>query len=230
VGTDDLHLYTGKEPAEVANTLPALEMLGLRMSHQSRRLAKLERLCGLQQSYDRSSALCMVYKILLPNLSLVYQTWAFLKDFSVPEVYCWKTMVPHMPTQSIEKEFAKLECTLALLNIEFAVQFQVLALVLEGTLTPEKMEELVSHIWSMSQKHGSSLTAIALKSLGRQIPTPGPHVSSSDFDLNTIQIALDDNVLDAKKVELVHRDLLGHHKQREHLASTYKATITPTGK
>jgi hypothetical protein len=229
VDTDDLHLYTEKEPIGVANTLPALETLGLRVSHQNRRLTKLERLCGLQQSHDRTSALCMVYKVLFPNLSLVYKAWAFLKDFSVPEIYCWKTMAPQKSTRSIENDFAKLERTLALLEMEFAVQFQVLALVLEGTLTPEKMGDLVSHIWSMSRKHGSSLTALALKSLGRQIPTPGPHINSSDFDLDTVQTALDNNLLDAKNLELACRDSNDYHKQREHLASTYKATITPTG-
>jgi hypothetical protein len=229
VDTDGLHLYTGEEPAVALNALE-MAMAGLKVSDQSRRTAQLERLCELQMSHDKASALCMVYKVILPTLDLVYQAWAFLKDFTVPEIHCWKAMVPCESIQSIEDDLANLEASLDDSQIEFTVQFQILALVLEGTVTPTKMRGLVSYISSASKKHGSRLTSIALKYFGRQIPTPGPHISANAFDVHTLITLFDISLVNAEKAESVYHDLNGQDKQREHLALTHKATITPTGK
>jgi hypothetical protein len=229
VGTDGLHLYTGGEPV-VAVTALEIAMARLKVSDQSRRSAQLERLCKLQPSHDKTSALCMVYKVVLPKLDLVFQAWAFLEDFTVPEIHCWKTMVSCELTESIENDLAKLEASLVHSHLDFTVQFQILALVLEGTVTPTKILELVSYIWSVSRKHGSRLTSLALISLGRQIPTPGPHVTANDFHVHTLRKGLDTGLLNAQKAESAYHDLHGQHKQREHLALTYKTTVTPTGK
>ena len=231
VGTDDLHLYTGKQPVINAGGLPTMANLTLGVSGRGRRVAKLERLCSLQRSHDKNSALCMVYKLLFPDLAKVYQAWAFIKDFTVPETHCWKTMVPHglELTRTIETDFTELDRALSHSSLHFAEKFQVLALVLEGTVTPLKMKETISCISSISRTHGSKLTALAIRNLGRQVPTPGPDVASTDFQLATLQQMLEDNIRDAQKAEITYTSLHGKRKQQQHLALTYKATITPTG-
>jgi hypothetical protein len=228
VGTEDLHLYTGRQSTAAANGLPMLASLSLGAPNRGRRIAKLERLCSLQTKHDSCPALCMVYKLVFPS-AVINQVWAFLNDFSVPEVHCRKTALWTF-TSAIETELRSLEAALANSSLHFAEKFQVLALVYEGTLTPRRMQELISSIEASSRTHGSKFTALAVRNLGRQIPTPGPHVDSADFQITNLRKALVDNVQDALKAELTHTTLHGKHKQQQHLALTYKATVTPTGK
>jgi hypothetical protein len=229
LGTDDLHLYTGRQAAANPSGLPDLAALNLGTLGRHRRPVKLARLCSLHPRHDRSSTLCMVYKLLFPSLHLVYQAWYYIKDFTVPEAHCWNTMESRDPMQDIEKEYKDIESALSQSSLEFAVKFQVQALALEGTITPSKMLELVPCISAMSGIHGTGLTALAVRNLGGQLPTPGPHVESTNFQAVVIRKLLHDNVLNAKKAEATYDMLHGRRKQHEHLALTYKATVTPTG-
>jgi hypothetical protein len=227
--TEDLHLYSEIQSDTINVMLSALANLNLGSLHQGRKPPKLDRMCSLHRHYNKSSALCMVYKLHFPDLRSVYAAWAFIEEFSVPKVHCWKTMVPDELTQTVEVELSQLETLLTAFSLQFAVQFQVLALVLEGTLTPTKMKDLMPHILSMSVTHGAKLTALAVKALGSQVPTPGPHMDSAEFDISTLHELLKQNILDIQKSEVTHSSLHGKRKQHEHLALTYKATITPTG-
>jgi hypothetical protein len=227
--TEDLHLYTGRRKAAIDPLLLKLASLNIDFPSPSRKPARLDRLCSLRRVYDRGSALCMVYKLTFPDLQLVHQAWAFIKEFSVPQVHCWKAMVPDQPTQKIEDELYELESLLTTKDLQFSVQFQILALVLEGTITPARMKELTPCIRSTLTLHGSSLTELAIKSLGQQIPTPGPHIDSTELSTVTLQKLLMENVLNLEKSEINHISLRGERRQHEHLALTYKATITPTG-
>jgi hypothetical protein len=229
MNTEDLRLYTGNQTAAIDPILSALANLNLGSSRPNQKSPNLERMCRLDHRYDRSSALCMVYKLVFPNQQLVRHAWTFVKQFSVPQLYCWQSMVPHHSTHTIEQELHELEKLLITKELEFAVQFQILALVLEGTITPAKMKELISYIRSISLVYGSSVTALAVKSLGQQIPTPAPHVDSTELATATLHKLLKENVLGVQKSESTHNSLRGKRKQHEHLALTYKATITPTG-
>ncbi|KAH8727103.1 rna-dependent rna polymerase-like protein [Phaeosphaeriaceae sp. PMI808] len=231
VSTEDLHRYTGDETATDPNSLfiANLERLDLRKASQNQQPRHLERRCSLNSRHEKNSALCMVYKILFPNLHLVYQAWAFIKDFSVPVAHCWKTMRTPKFTRTIESDLTELERALLRSGLSFAEKFQALALVLEGTVTPVKMREIIPWISLMSQSYGPKNTALAIRSLGRQIPTPGPHVQSEGFEAATIGKLLIDNVRDAEKTEATLLVLNGKHKRQEHIALTYRATVTPTG-
>lgn len=231
VVTDDLHLYTGGQ-ANSDIGVPNLAMLSLGPSSRKQRVAKLERLCSLHRDHEKNAALCMVYKLLFPNLAMVYQAWSFIKDFSVPDKYWWKTAnsePAYQPTRTIESEMTGLDLALSRSSLHFAEKFQVLALVYEGTLTPARMEELLPYISSTSRVHGTKLTALAIRNLGRQIPTPEPTVKSSEFEITTLREILESNISNAQTTELTHFSLHGKRKQQQHLALTYKATITPTG-
>ncbi|KAF2130133.1 RdRP-domain-containing protein [Dothidotthia symphoricarpi CBS 119687] len=231
---EDLHLYTGAQPNLIPNGMPDFARLELGTSNKRAQVPRLERLCALQRSHAKNSALCMVYKLYFPNLPLAYQAFTFVKNASVPEVHWWKTMEPNKLTGTIEAEYADLERILAVYDpiafpeFSFAVRFQLLALVLEGTITPLKMIGLVLVVRRISQQHGSELTANAIRKLGLQVSTPAPDVAASEFSLQNLTSTLLDNIQILKKADVTNRGL-SKGRTKEHLALTYKATITPTG-
>jgi hypothetical protein len=223
--TDDLHLYTGRKPA-FSNGLANLANLTL---GTGTRAPRLERLCTLQKKHEKNSALCMVYRLSFLDLPLTRRAWTFMKDFGVSEVHCWKTMVPHELTHTIEVDYSALELAMSHSELHFNEKFQLLAIVLEGTITPRKALDLIPYVAFLSRMHGPKLTASAIKQLGNRIPTPGPHVGSSEFQAVRIRRMIESALADAKKADMVYNALHADNKRQEHLVSTYKATITPTG-
>ncbi|CAN9119100.1 unnamed protein product [Alternaria alternata] len=192
-----------------------------------KKVLRLQRLCKLSKANDKNSALCMVYKIAFPNDQTARFAWNFVKDFSVPDIHCWKTMVPAYRTGSIEAEYVFVENKLRE-AFEFRVRYQLLALVLEGTITPLKMFELIPAVKNIARQHGEDLTASAVRRLGNQIPTPAPGVEAAEFDIKTLTHVLNESIKKSKSHEVTSRDLRVEHS-KQHLVSTYKATVTPTG-
>lgn len=224
--TDDLHLYAGKTANNATPDFAQLAALSLSPRRQTRRL---ERLCALRETDTRSSALCMAYKLLFPKLSSLYQAWAFIKDFSVPDDCCWKTLAPPRKGQSVEYEVLVFENTLAAAQLDFATQFQIQALVLEGIISPRLMTALVPSILGMSQKHDSEIMALAVKKLGQQLEMPGPHLDHNDYGATALQSLIALNVADVEGAALTGHEMIKPKKKHHHLALTYKATVTPTG-
>ena len=175
--TEDLHLYAGKDAPPIDDLLANLSRLSLGPKEKTLRL---ERLCALSLEHTKNSALCMVYKIAFPNTENTKLAWNFVKDFSVPAMYCWKTMVPKLKTYSIEEEYRVVEAKLCLYDpsipqaFNFAVRYQLSALILEGTVTPMNMIKLLPNVHKLAKQHGSDVTASAVRRLGQQIPTPSP--------------------------------------------------------
>ncbi|KAH7085270.1 RNA dependent RNA polymerase-domain-containing protein [Paraphoma chrysanthemicola] len=229
LGTDDLHLYTGGQAANSSGGMPDLAALAISALNRGRPSVKLERLCSLHPRHGMSSALCMVYKLLFPNLHPVYQAWAFIKDFSVPNDYWWKLMASQDLLRHAETEYNDLQTALSRSSLLFGEKFQAQALVLEGTVTPSKMLELLPHVHAVSGEHDSKYTALAIRTLGRQLPTPAPQVDSTHFDAVTIRKLLHENASHARKADTTYESFHGRRKQQQHLALTYKATVTPTG-
>ncbi|KAL1800749.1 hypothetical protein ACET3X_001091 [Alternaria dauci] len=223
--TDDLHLYTGQQAPYESNDISS--MLASLNIRPQKKVLRLQRLCKLSKSNDKNSALCMVYKIAFHNAQTARFAWNFVKDFSVPNIYCWKTMVPGHRTNSIEIEYVLVENKLRA-AFTFGVRYQLLALVLEGTITPLKMLELIPAVHKIAKEHGENLTASAVRRLGNQIPTPAPGVEAVEFEINTLTNILNENIAKSKLHEEASRALRAEHS-KQHLVSTYKATVTPTG-
>jgi hypothetical protein len=228
IDTEDLHLYTGQAANVNNGQLLAMAKLSLGEPKRGPNPPKLERLCSLYRRLEKNTGLCMVYKLQFPSLQHVQQAWTFMKSFSVPEMYCWKTMVPHERTGTIENDFTELEQRLVHSPLSFAVQFQMQALVLEGTVTPTKMTQMVPWIVSMANRYGQASTASSVRLLGRQIPTPGPHVESSRFHVSTLRDLLAQGIKYSRESE--RSGLEKKRKQDDHVVLIYKATVTPTGK
>lgn len=230
--TDDLHLYAGKEAPQVQILLAGLAALNLTSKQKTNRL---ERLCALNTKNTKNSALCMVYQIAFSDTWSAQHAWNFVKDHSVPEEYCWQNMIPNKGSHRIEDELVVVESKLSAYNpsippaFNFAVRYQLAALVLEGTITPTAMINLIPHIHQIAKQHGAETTAIAVRRLGQQVPTPAPVISAEMFKVRKFVELVQENVEDCKHWGLAYRDLNGKQKKHHHLALTYKATVTPTG-
>ncbi|ENI03580.1 hypothetical protein COCC4DRAFT_51488 [Bipolaris maydis ATCC 48331] len=230
--TDDLHLYAGKETPQAQILVAGLAALNLTSKQKTNRL---ERLCALNANNTKNSALCMVYQIIFSDTRSAQNAWNFVKDHSVPEEYCWQTMILNKSSHRIEDELAVVDSKLSAYtpsippDFNFAVRYQLAALVLEGTITPAAMINLIPHIQRIAKQYGPEATATAVRRLGQQVPTPAPDVSAETFKVRKFVELTQDNVEDCKHMELASRDLNGKQKKHHHLALTYKATVTPTG-
>ncbi|KAJ4365647.1 hypothetical protein N0V83_008267 [Neocucurbitaria cava] len=234
--TEDLHLYAGKEapPNDLPNDmLSALASLNLGPSKKAHRL---ERLCALSQSDTKNSALCMVYRIAFFDTRSAKYAWNYVKDFAIPEAHDWKTTesAAHL-TNPIEVECYDVERILSdyrpsiPFEFDFQVRFQLMALMLEGTITPRKMIRMIPFVQKIARKHGSELTANGIRQLGRQIPTPAPNIDADQFSLDTLQASLFRGVQESQERRMIGQDLNSKHKKHQHLVLTYRSTVTPTG-
>ncbi|CBX98093.1 similar to rna-dependent rna polymerase [Plenodomus lingam JN3] len=230
--TDDLHLYAGTEPPITADILSGFSRLNLGTTNRTNRL---ERLCSLSSLHDKSSALCMVYSLDFPDIRTAQHAYQHVKDFSVSDTYCWKRMTVIEGMLWIEHEFAIVERELARYGpqipteFNFAVRFQLTALLLEGYIKPVKLIGLIPHVLNLARIHGAELTASALRQLARSIPMPSPSRDASQFTIEAFVALLNESIQDSKERELTGYDLSRKQRKHNHLALTYKATITPTG-
>jgi hypothetical protein len=228
--TDSLHLYTGAN-LTILPQLPNMNALSLRVSSSPQRARPLHRLCTLHRHYDKSAALCMVYKVRFTNLQSMRHAWNFIRDFAVSGVDPWRITIPHIRTQAIEKDYKALELLLANARrayLSFAVVYQMMALVLEGTITPAKMMQLIPGICDLAQRYGSTKTAAGISNLAQRIPTPAPNVNGNSYSTKAIVDMVKGNISEAQSVDDSHSSTLKRGKH-QHLALTYKAVVTPTG-
>lgn len=230
VSDQNLHLYSGAASAAMSQ-LPDLSRLLFQQSPPPQPARSLSRLCALISHHDKSAALCMVYRIRFSSIHKMRSAWNFLKDFAASGVDPGKTTVPIMRASSIEKDYKELSSTLANVTgtqISFAVTFQLTALVLEGTVSPTNMIQLIPQVCSLVSRHGSRLTAVGVRNLAQQIPTPAPNINGNDYRGKAIIEMIRANIAKphAEAGSLL-KSSTGKHPQ--HLALTYKATVTPTG-
>jgi hypothetical protein len=225
--TEDLHLYTGGDADDLSTQFRS-------MSLHSEKSSPLHRLCALQPHHTRNAGLCMVYKLQFSSIQVAHHAWNFVRDYTVPELYCWKSLQPCESTGSVEDDYEMLqqfliECaSLNSNNFNFAVRFQLLALVLEGTIAPSYMRDLVPAVYDIATQHGSELTALGARKLRQQIPFPAPHLKNEHFHADSIVKMIRDNIKESNDLELVGANS-GKGRKQSHLALTYKAIVTPTG-
>jgi len=230
--TDDLHLYAGVETPSASEFLPDFASLTLNDRPSANRL---ERLCSLSTRHSKNSALCMVYSLEFPDVRTAQHAYQHVKDFSVSDAYCWKTMASIDRMQTIESEVEAVERKLCdygpsvPLSFNFAVRFQLTALLLEGYITPLKMIDLIPMVHALTRAHGPEFTASALRQLTRSIPIPSPSTRAEQFKVENFLGLLKESIEDCRLREMIGQDLGKKQKKHHHLALIYKTTVTPTG-
>jgi hypothetical protein len=80
----------------------------------------------------------------------------------------------------------------------------------------------------MANKYGQRSTAFTVRYLGRQRPTPAPHVESSSFHLSPLDHHLKQGIEFACESE--YCDPRDQRRKQDHVVPISKATMTPTGK
>ena len=199
--TEDLHLYTGAQPVEDPIEA-ALRTLNLKPKTQ-----RLVRETSVLPHLDRNSALCMVYRFVLPEVSSAQRAWIHIsKSSALSRSQVWRSMVPSRDSLPIETQYKALEKELDSydyasglnMSLTFAVRFQLLALVLEGTLAPTTMLELIPHVQIVGKHYGPELVARGVRKLQYQIPTPGPDVDAKELGVGHIVSTLAQNIRDFK--------------------------------
>ncbi|CAI6338971.1 unnamed protein product [Periconia digitata] len=231
VSTDDLHLYSGSEPAP-----PSLEMTLDQLNLRDHKQKRLERVCKISDSHDKASALCMVYRFALPSVDSATQLWVHVnRSAGLSLEQQWRSMIPSRLAASIEVDYDLFNREISSANemdlgeFTFAVRFQVLALVLEGISTPKFALQMLPYVRDVCSIHGAVVTARAIQKLGFHLPAPGPLAEADDFDLQSVLDKLIHTVQQIKELSGTNRDIDLKRRQHNHLISTYKATITPTG-
>jgi hypothetical protein len=231
-GVDSLHLYTGVEATSMAHIANlALGGLSLGAAPSSERQRPLHRLCALQRHYHNTAALCMVYKLQFGNVKTMRYAWTLIRYFAIPGMDLWRTPIGHVQTSKIEQDYADLELALTSVvpqYVSFGVAYQMMALVLEGTVPPRNMTQLLPGIYDLVKRYGSTRTAAGIRDLAQQIPTPAPNIDGKSYRTKAIIDMIDANI----NKPLIAADELSSSSKRskhEHLALTYKATVTPTG-
>ncbi|KAF3047485.1 hypothetical protein E8E12_008544 [Didymella heteroderae] len=232
--TDSLHLYTGIDAnsdsmVQAANLV--LDRLSFGSSLSSLRQRPLHRLCALQRHCHNTTALCMVYKLQFANVKTMRYAWNFIRDFAVPGVDPWRPSIGHTRTLKIEQDYADLELALTKVTpkyISFGVAYQMMALVLEGTVPPRNMVQLLPGIYDLVKRYGPARTAAGIRDLGQQIPTPAPNITGDSYRTESMIDMVTAN-MNGSLPEANNLSSSSKRRKHEHLALTYKATVTPTG-
>ncbi|RYO82562.1 hypothetical protein DL763_008199 [Monosporascus cannonballus] len=119
-------------------------------------------------------------------------------------------------------------------TIPFEVRFQFQALVQNGYLLPQTVEQLLRHLMKLSvPRRGASsksrspcpISANAVKKLFSQISFPGPGTNASDFSWRELWSYIEAN---EKEVLQGMVSELSSERARQNLVMVYKVQVTPT--
>lgn len=80
------------------------------------------------------------------------------------------------------------------MHFSFPVQFQLLALVLEGTLAPKAMLQLILKMRNLCVLHEPDAVAHSVRMLQYHVLTPGPDVEAHEMSLNSIIATVEENI------------------------------------
>ncbi|RYP64420.1 hypothetical protein DL770_009205 [Monosporascus sp. CRB-9-2] len=120
------------------------------------------------------------------------------------------------------------------LTIPFDVRFQFQALVQNGYLLPQTVEELLRHLQKLSvpsrgayskSRSPCPISANAIKKLFLQIPFPGPGADASKFSLRELWSCIEANEKEVRQGLLSE---LSSERARQNLVMVYKVQVTPT--
>ncbi|RYP29813.1 hypothetical protein DL767_006554 [Monosporascus sp. MG133] len=117
-------------------------------------------------------------------------------------------------------------------TIPFDVSFQFQALVQNGYLLPQTVEQLLRHLMKLSApKRGANsrslcpISAMAVKKLFSQISFPGPETKASEFSWREIWSYIEANEREVRQGLISE---LSSERARQNLVMVYKVQVTPT--
>ncbi|KAL6709446.1 hypothetical protein ACN47E_001381 [Coniothyrium glycines] len=226
---DDINLYSGKmDDTGIDHITSALATLNLGQSQP------LARLTSLNKSRKMNVGISMVYSIALSGSLGVSRAYDCLVKLPAMQVYCCKIRNIHS-NSTIEEDYDRVTKHLSNEDLrcypgfDFSVRYQLMALVLEGTITPTRMLKFVPVVKQIAAKFGAWLTAVGIRRSGQQILTPSPHATASDYSSSQFGASIVESIIDEGSPESIFYSMNQGLPQKKHLVLTYRSIVTPTG-
>lgn len=216
-------IYEDSADALKTLLLGAFDNLSLRTQPKS---FKKSRITSISKAHESVVSSCFVYRLSLSGTS-ISQVRA-LKNFrEVPSCIFWPTAVTD-PERSFASETTELISTLCLQyeELPFSLKFQMQKLAQNGYLPPSRIVALLPEILHMVSRSGVATTLHATRKLFNQIPFAGPETEAKELGLRGLTELLARSEL-SSQIEMLY--LSDHVERHEHIAPTYKATVTPAG-
>ncbi|KAL9027908.1 MAG: hypothetical protein Q9196_003644 [Gyalolechia fulgens] len=218
--------FFGKEPHVEDNLAHAMHRLSIQPAHGYGKPSERRRIVGFDPKHQALAASSFAYSFLVDPQDI--QAILALKPLpGFPEIVKWHVGFvtnPAFPTQ-----MSQLNTALSLAryrNFPFEVKFQLQRLAQNGYLSPSGVLQLMQAVKIPFVDADKSSLAAAIRRTSNQIPFAGPGTEPSDLSLDTVQQLLIDNYHQILREEEYSRDVTQHY---EHIASIYKATVTPLG-
>jgi hypothetical protein len=206
--TDDLHLYRDDSirnfSFEIDDILSADFVQKFTSLNLGAAPKRLERDCCILPNYQRSAALCMVYQFLISPHSHVDIGRLPSLASGMSRVGFHQPRISQRPPSSFEAEFEHMEAELCradlniIMHCTFAVRFQLLALVYEGTLPPTTATELIPELRKLCLQFGPAPVARGIRRLQYQLPSAGPYTDPEELSFLQVLRTIQDNIRDAK--------------------------------
>jgi len=197
--TNNIHLYSGKASDSIDDVLSALAGFTIRSPSKTK---SLHRLCSLADEKSITAALCLVYRLVTPDVASCQRAWSNISQLSGHSKGQLWSIIPQMVTNPIEEDFNEMDKHMSQWSASqnsaftFGVRFQLLALVYEGTVTPTMMTRLIPFVSSCCKAFGAELVTLAVRRLGEQIPTPGPLIKGEELSYKTLVELVRENAED----------------------------------
>lgn len=215
-----------KEHNDEDGLAQAMRKLGIQSAHVQKGPSERQRTVGFEPNHQVVIGTCLAYGFLVDPQD-IQAILALQRLPGFPEAVRWH--VGSAVNPAFSTHMSQLNTNLSVTryrDLPFEVKFQLQRLVQNRYLSSTRVLQLMRAI-RPSFFHADKMNlAAAIRRSSNQIPFAGPGVEASELSLDTILKLLTDNYEHIQREKEYSRDIT---EQYEHIASIYKATVTPIG-
>ena len=171
-----------------------------------------------------ASNLCYGFQV---NPSDIQAIIALKRLPGLPDVVAWQ--VDFRAKSPFPEQMTRLNTDLSAARYKmfpFEVKFQLQRLAQNGYLPPYKVSRLMQAMKKTFSSVDNLLLSRALRRLSNHIPYAGPGIESSELSHDALHELLVDDYHHTMREKEYSKDVT---QQYEHIASVFKATVTPAG-
>ena len=200
----------------------------LKVSKVSKAKSSFEwkRVSAISTSHALVAASCLCYQFNLLEVHDIFAIQSLKVIPNVPTIVTWDTSL--ITKLDLPAQMTQLNTVLAETEqgqLPFEIAFQLQALAQNFCLPPTRVIRLVGTIRRLMAED-VTVTADALRRLNRQIPFAGPGTEASELSSQTLSDSL---ILNQHSVEEERKYAVDVVERYDHIAPTYRATVTPMG-
>jgi hypothetical protein len=207
------------------NTL--VQMLQSMKINPLNQMVNRKRISAISPSHGVVVASCLCYRLMLSNANDVSGIQNLSRNPMIPAIISWQTstitrtpfldQMNALTSALTEKRYG---------SLPFELKFQMQKLAQNGYLGPRKVISLLGVV-SRHIEHVAVATVVqSIRNLMVHLPFPGPETEASDLSiekLNELLLQSQSSIMQEESYSVALAD------QYDHIASVYKATVTPAG-